>query len=241
MLFMPSVNSNLQIKTKEPTRFDFDSVADTYDKWYETDEGAMYDRLEKKAISKYLLRNVQGKKLLEIGCGTGHWSRFFSEFGFEVTGVDISERMINIAQSKGIPNTSFEIADGHFLPFKNGVFDVTAAIVTLEFVCNAELVLREMARCTRRPGGLLLIGVLNALARLNCKRQLCPESLYAKARLFSPMQIKQLLEPYGQTHITVAGFVPKQQWLLPLAPVTDLMYRLLHRPSGVFIAAEVRL
>jgi len=53
---MPSVSANLRIKTRKPTRFDFNSVADTYDKWYETTEGAMYDRLEKKAISKCLLR-----------------------------------------------------------------------------------------------------------------------------------------------------------------------------------------
>ena len=118
---------------------------------------------------------------------------------------------------------------------------MTAAMVTLEFVRDAELVVREMVRCTRKPGGQLLIGVLNMLARLNRKRQQSPESLYAKARLFSPEQLKQLLEPYGQTHIVAAGFVPLQKWLLPLAPVTDLICRLLHHLSGVFIAAEVRL
>jgi len=238
---MPSANNNLQIKTKEPKRFDFDCVADAYDDWYETAKGAMYDRLEKKAISKYLMRNIHGKKLLEVGCGTGHWSQFFSESGFEVTGIDISEQMINAAQSKGIPNTSFQTADGHSLPFKDGVFDVTASIVTLEFVCNAELVLREMVRCTRRPGGRLLIGALNALAPLNCKRQLYPESPYSKARLFSPIELKEFLEPYGRTHIATIGFIPKQERFLPLATVTDFMCRLLHRPSGVFIAAEVRL
>ena len=238
---MPLANSNFQIKTKKWTRFDFDYVADTYDQWYETTEGAMYDHLEKKAISKYLPRNVQGKKLLEVGCGTGHWSKFFSKFGFEVTGVDISERMINVAQSKAIPNTSFQIADGHLLPFKNGIFDVTAAVVTLEFVYVAELVVREMVRCTRRPGGKLLIGVLNALSQLNRKRQHSPESLYAKARLFSPKQLKELLETYGQTHIATTGFIPEQAWLLTLAPVKNLIGRLLHRPFGVFIAAEVRL
>ena len=238
---MPSVNSNLQIKTKEPTRFNFDSVADTYDEWYETAEGAMYDRLEKKAISKYLLRDVQGRKLLEIGCGTGHWSQFFGEHDFEVMGVDVSERMVSKALETKLQNTSFYIADGHFLPFKDGVFDVTAAIVTLEFVRDAELVVREMVRCTRKPGGQLLIGVLNMLTRLNRKRQQSPESLYAKARLFSSEQLKQLLGPYGRAHITAAVFVPRQKWLLPLAPLTDLICRLLHRPSGVFIAAEVRL
>ena len=238
---MPSVSANLQTKTKKPTRFDFNSVADTYDKWYETAEGAMYDRLEKNAISKYLRGNIRGGKLLEIGCGTGHWSQFFGEHDFEVMGVDVSERMINVAQSKGIPNTSFEIADGHFLPFKDGAFDVTATMLTLEFVRDAELVVQEMVRCTRRPGGQLLIGALNALTRLNCKRQQNPKSLYAKARLFSPKQLKQLLESYGQTHIATAGFVPGQKWFLSLAPLTDLICRLLHRPSGVFIAAEVRL
>jgi len=238
---MPSVSANLRIKTKKPTRFDFNSVADTYDKWYETAEGAMFDRLEKKAISKCLLRNIQGRKLLEIGCGTGHWSQFFNENGFEVMGVDVSERMISEALEKKLQNTSFYIDDGHFLPFKDGAFDVTAAMLTLEFVRDAELVVQEMVRCTRRPGGQLLIGVLNALAQLNRKRKGNIGSPYVNARFFSPEQLEQLLEPYGQTHIAVAGFVPGQKWLLSLAPVIDLICRLLHRPSGVFIAAEVRL
>jgi ubiquinone/menaquinone biosynthesis C-methylase UbiE len=238
---MPSLDTNLKGPVDRPSRFDFDTKAGTYDKWYETAEGLMYDRLEKKAISKYLLRNVPGRKLLEIGCGTGHWSRFFSNYGFEVTGVDTSERMIKVAQNKDIPNASFQIADGHSLPFADNSFDVTAAITTLEFAHSAELVLQEMARCAQRPGGLLLIGVLNVLARLNRKRKGDPGSPYANARLFSPEQLEQLLEPYGQTYIVAVGFVPVQQWLLPLAPVTDLICRLLHRPSGVFIAAEVRL
>ena len=71
--------------------FDFDTIADEYDLWYESAEGAMCDHFEKKAISKYLPKNVKGMKLLEIGCGTGHWSQFFSEYGFEVTGIDVSE------------------------------------------------------------------------------------------------------------------------------------------------------
>lgn len=152
---MPLANTNLQIKTKKQTRFDFNSVADTYDKWYETAEGALYDRLEKKAISKYLLRNVQGRKLLEVGCVTGHWIQFFSEYGFEVTGLDISERMIDIAKSKNISNVSFQVADGHSLPFSDETFNATAAITTLEFVRDSDAVLQEMIRCTRKSGRIL--------------------------------------------------------------------------------------
>ena len=237
---MPSVDTNLEGVDK-PSRFDFDAAADTYDQWYETAEGTMYDRLEKKAVSRYLRQNAQGMKLLEVGCGTGHWSQFFSDCGFEITGVDISEPMIKVAQSKNIANASFQIADGHSLPFNDNSFDVTAAITTLEFVRDAELVLQEMARCTRKPSGQLLIGVLNILARLNRNRQQSPESLYAKARLFSPIQIKKLLHSHGQAHVVTAGFIPRQKYLFPLSPFIEAVGRFLYLPYGVFIAGQVRL
>jgi len=229
------------LSVDKSSRFNFDVVADKYDKWYETTEGAMYDRLEKKAVSRYLRQNVQGMKLLEVGCGTGHWSRFFTDCGFEVTGVDVSECMIKVAQSKNIANTSFQIADGHSLPFKDNSFDVTAAITTLEFVGNAELVLQEMVRCTRKPSGQLLVGVLNALAGLNRNRQKHPESLYAKALLFSPDQTKRLLQSHGQAHVITAGFIPRQKCLLPLSPFIDAVGRFLHLPYGVFITGQVKL
>jgi len=238
---MPWANNNLQLAIEKASRFDFDIIADKYDRWYKSAKGAMYDRLEKKVIGQYLPKNVREKKLLEVGCGTGHWSRFFSRYGFEVTGVDVSEWMINIAKSKNIPNTSFQVADGHSLPFPDEAFDVTAAITTLEFVRDAEAVVREMVRCTRKLGGQLLVGVLNAQARLNRNRKQRPDSPYAKARLFSPSRLKQLLEPFGQLSMFTAGFVPNQKLFLPLAPLIDTVGRILHIPCGVFIAAEVRL
>ena len=235
------VNNNLQMAIEKSSRFDFDLLADEYDSWYESAKGRMYDRLEKKAISCYLPPDAKGKKLLEVGCGTGHWSRFFSEYGFEVIGVDISERMVNIVKSKNISDASFQLADGHSLPFPDETFDVTAAITTLEFVRDAEGVLREMVRCTRKPGGQLLVGVLNVLARLNRNRKQRSESPYAKVRLFSPSQLKQLLEPFGRLAMATAGFVPNQKLFLPLAPLIDTVGRFFHIPYGAFIAAEVKL
>jgi ubiquinone/menaquinone biosynthesis C-methylase UbiE len=238
---MPLVRGNLQMITEKQSRFDFNLLADKYDSWYESAKGRMYDYLEKKAISYYLSPDAKGKKFLEIGCGTGHWCQFFSEYGFEVTGVDISERMINMAKSKDISNASFRVTDGLSLPFADDTFDITAAITTLEFVHDAKTVVREMVRCTRKPGGRLLIGALNKLARLNRNRKQRPESPYANARLFSPSQLKQLLEPYGQVRMVITGFVPNQTVLLPLAPLFDAIGRFLHIPNGAFIAAEVRL
>jgi len=238
---MPSAEQKLQINESKASRFDFGLIADSYDSWYAGKRGAMYDRLEKKAIIRYLPPNAKGEKLLDIGCGTGHWSQFFSEYGFEVTGVDVSEEMIDIAKSKNISGASFQVADGHSLPFADDTFDVTAAITTLEFARDAKAIVREMVRCTRKPAGQLLIGTLNVLARLNRNRKQKPESAYAKAQLFSPTQLKLLLEPFGQLTMVTAGFVPKQKLFLPLAPVIDKLGCILHVPYGVFIAAVVRL
>jgi ubiquinone/menaquinone biosynthesis C-methylase UbiE len=234
-------NSSLQMDTEKSSRLGFDLLVNKYDSWYESDKGRMYDLLEKKAISRYLPPSAKGKKLLEVGCGTGHWSWFFSEYGFEVSGVDVSKRMIDIAQSKNISNASFQVSDGHSLPFEDGSFGVIAAITTLEFVCDAEGVLRKLVRCTRKPGGRLLIVVLNELASLNYNRKQRPESPYAKARLFSPRKPKQFLVRYGEAYMVTAGFVPRQKYLLPLAPLLDTTGRFFHIPYGAFVAAEVRL
>jgi len=241
MLPMPWADTNLQLAIEKASRFDFDLIADKYDQWYKSAKGQMYDRLEKKVIGQYLPKNIGEKKLLEVGCGTGHWSQFFSKYGFEVTGVDISERMIDIAKSKNIPNASFQVADSHSLSFADETFDVTATITTLEFVRDAEAVVREMVRCTRKPGGQLLIGALNGLARVNRNRKQSPESLYVKAQFFSPSQLKQLLEPFGRLAMVTSGFVPNQKLFLPLAPLIDTIGRTLHVPYGAFIAAKVRL
>lgn len=241
MLLMHSADYNLPKTPDKPPLFDFDASADSYDKWYDTAEGKMYDRLEKNAVLKYLSQNVQGAKLLDLGCGTGHWSKFFSDYGFVVTGVDVSERMIKTAQSKHIPNASFQMADAHSLPFDDDSFDIATAITTLEFVNDPAVVLAEMVRCTRSPAGRLLVCVLNSLARLNRTRQQNPQSVYAKARMFSPGQLRRLLETFGKVSITVVGFVPENRLFLPTAPFLDMTARMLHIPYGVFIAGQVKL
>lgn len=49
------------------------------------------------------------KKILDLACGTGHHSIFFANSGYEVTGVDLSERMLQIARknAKGVSGVRF--------------------------------------------------------------------------------------------------------------------------------------
>jgi len=47
------------------------------------------------------------KSLLDIGCGTGNHASFMSALGYKITGVDMSEEMIENAKTKQIPNSQF--------------------------------------------------------------------------------------------------------------------------------------
>jgi ubiquinone/menaquinone biosynthesis C-methylase UbiE len=213
-------------------------VADSYDDWYRTPLGRTFDVLEKKAVEKVLPDTVGANRLLEVGCGTGHWCAFFSAHGFKVTGVDIAPEMIAVARAKGIANASFQVADAHCLPFDDEEFDVTVAITTLEFVRDAEAVLQEMARCTRRSGGFILVGMLNALATINAERKAAGDVPYSDARFFSRAEVKALLEPYGKSNVAVAAFVPRLAVALPLALVTDFVGRIIHSQYGAFIVGR---
>jgi len=225
--------------SERPNRFNFGGMARSYDDWYNTRLGRTYDALEKNALARMLPDPMNANRLLDVGCGTGHWSAFFSTRGFEVTGVDIAPEMIAVARGKRIANASFQVADAHALPFDDGRFDVTAAMTTLEFVRDAEAVLREMVRCTASPGGILLLGVLNALATVNIERQKAGTAPYAEARFFSPQELEALLAPYGSIQVHVTAFVPRQRAALFLAPLTDPLGRLLHRQRGALIVGRV--
>lgn len=201
----------------------------------------MYDRLEKRAIAKLLLPVPNSGRLLEIGCGTGHWSEYFCNRGFDVTGVDISERMIAIARQRSIAAATFEVADAERLPLADGAFDVAAAITVLEFVADPVRVVAEMVRCVKKPGGMLIVGALNWLSAYNRGRKRRAASMCASAHLFSPVDLRGLLAPLGEPSILVAGFVPSWDSLLWLSPLLEWAGGLTGNEHGAFLAAKVTL
>jgi ubiquinone/menaquinone biosynthesis C-methylase UbiE len=230
---------------KTSSRYPFGSVARRYDRWYETGEGQKYDRLEKDALLTLLEGKDGGRKdggrLLEVGSGTGWWSRFFSELGFAVTGIDLSPEMVAVARAKRIPAAHFAVANAHALPFADGTFDACAAITAIEFTRHPEAVIDEMVRCTRRPGGTLYLGLLNTVARVNRRRAAKEGSLYAQARFFTVEEICALLARYGRVRTRVAASPLAVKLPLPLGRGLDGLAARLGLKSGAFIAVRVDL
>jgi ubiquinone/menaquinone biosynthesis C-methylase UbiE len=197
--------------------------------------------LEKKAIDRLLPSARSGGRLLEVVCGTGHWSVYFCANGFEVTGVDISEPMITIARQRKVADGIFDVADAARLPFADDSFDAAAAITALEFVADSNKVVSEMARCVKKPGGTLIVGALNRLSAYNQSRQHRAASMYASANLLSPADLKDLLAQFGEPTVLVAGFVPRWDSLLRLSPLLEWIGRLTGNERGSFLAAKVEL
>ena len=184
------------MKTGANTNFDFDALARDYDRWYETPTGRNHDLYQKLLVLDFLKPNYTNTRLLDVGCGTGHWSAFFASLGLEVTGVDISAEMVEIARSKNLHRCSFRIGDAYELPFDDGFFSIAAAMTTLEFVEYPDRILSEMLRCTE-PGGVFIIGTLNRRSLFNRQRITQCEEPYISGKLFSSKKLRRLLEMYG--------------------------------------------
>lgn len=217
--------------------FNFDTVADEYDSWYETATGKTYNRMEKDLVSKMLPPRFAGRRMLEVGCGTGHWSRFFAQNNYEITGVDVSGKMVARARAKNIPGANFVVADARKLPFPDERFDVGTAITMLEFVPDPAEVLTEVVRCVR-PGGYILVGALNRRSLSWLCRRVNPGAIFREAHLLTSKELRALLEGYGKTKVLCnACFLP-WSWALGLADVFEFISRGLNLGCGAFLVTR---
>lgn len=93
-----------------------------YEEWYQT-TGRRADRLE-KALLERLLAGFPARTLLEVGCGTGHFSRWFTDQGLQVVALDRSLPMLTEATARG--GLPYLLGDALALPFADDSFDRSA-------------------------------------------------------------------------------------------------------------------
>jgi ubiquinone/menaquinone biosynthesis C-methylase UbiE len=136
------------------------STSEYYDKFsnrYDTERANGYfgfiNDLEFEMISPL----VTGKKVLEIGCGTGLILERVHTFATETYGVDISKGMIEVCKNKGL---NVSLASATDLPFENSSFDLSYSFKVLPHVTDIYRALHEIARVTR-PGGRIVLEFYN--------------------------------------------------------------------------------
>jgi len=82
---------------------------DAVSMWPNNNLNRLYHR-EQLSVIDALLPDVEGRSVLDIGCGTGRIARYLAGRGARVDGVDFSERAIEIARGLSTgPNPSYEV------------------------------------------------------------------------------------------------------------------------------------
>ncbi len=124
-----------------PGRLSFDRIATIYDETR---------RLAPRTMARLLavlVDELDGKKVLEVGVGTGRYAVPLQKSGIRVIGVDISRKMVELGLAKGLRDVVF--ADGAHVPFASGAFDVATTNHVLHLIPDWRAVLTEIARVTR--------------------------------------------------------------------------------------------
>ena len=99
-------------------------------------------------------------RILDIATGTGGQAYAFSKRGYKVIGIDISVRMIKIANRKNRYGKAwFLIADSKNLPFKNDSFDIASIAFALHEMPSTirEETLNEMLRVIKSNGSIIIV------------------------------------------------------------------------------------
>lgn len=99
----------------------------------------------------------RGTKLLDLGCGAGGASVLAAQLGANVTGVDASTNLIEVARER-MPETPFQVGEIEDLPFPDGSFDVVFAANVFQFADDQRKAVREARRVLDR-GGRLVVGM----------------------------------------------------------------------------------
>jgi SAM-dependent methyltransferase len=167
-------------------------AAARYESWYATPRGQRADRAERALLARLLGWFPRAQRVLESGCGTGHFTQWLASRGYAAVGLDRSPAMLREARRLA-PGVPLVLADAHRLPLRDGAVDVSALVTTLEFLEQPTKALEESARVAGR--GLVLL-VLNRWSLGALSRRCGPQSrgsLLAGARDFSRALLRDAL------------------------------------------------
>ncbi len=221
-----SINQEQDQPFEEVNPFTDKTVVQRYEAWY-ANIGRRADHLEKDLLKKLLDQFPEAHSLLEIGCGTAHFTRWFETQGLQVLGLDSSRPMLEEAKSLGNPFCL--LADALKLPLATNSFDLTAMITTLEFIPDPLRGLTEALRVSRQG---LILGVLNRRSILGRRINDDQSTAGYAANLFTPNELVRLVKQ------VVGGDQFKISWKTTLWPLTPFSLPL---PWGGFIGMSVRI
>lgn len=131
----------------------YDSIAEDFDRMMN-----MYDTNRRiEVIFEDFLGNapLQGKRLLDGGCGTGWFTRKAIQRGAQVVSLDIAKKLVEVTRQKN-PGTTAVCGSILELPFEDGTFDYVISSDVIEHTPDPYKATKELIRVLKSEGKLCI-------------------------------------------------------------------------------------
>ena len=128
--------------------------ASSYDEGHRPNPMFMAD----EPLLQKLISAIPSGRALDAACGTGRWTEFLADSGQQVTGVDVTPEMLDVARSR-VPLADFQQGSIESLPFEDATFDSVVCALALTHLTALDDVFREFSRVLVSGGTLVLSDV----------------------------------------------------------------------------------
>jgi len=134
---------------------EWDDAAESWAKFVRKGKDYHRDELNNPAIFE-LIGDVKGKQVLDLACGEGYNTRILAAKGAKVTGVDFSEKMIDLAkheEARMNQGINYYVMDASNLEkFSGNCFDLVTCFMSLQDMKNYRKAISEVSRVLRNQG-----------------------------------------------------------------------------------------
>ena len=152
--------------------------------------------LERRREFQRFIDLLNGKKILDLGCGSGEHSLFFKEQGLDVTAIDLSEEMIKLCKEKGLNVFLMDIEN---LNFPENSFDGIWAVSSLLHIPKHKIdkVLKKLNALLKNNG------ILYICLKEGNGEEAIKDNFENTSRFFSFWQEDELKETFGNYFIPI--------------------------------------
>lgn len=153
-------------------------------------------------VLKKLFADLNGKTVLDVGCGKGRFSKVMIDLGANVNGIEPSEKLLH--EARKIQGGSFLLGSSTRIPFPNETFDCILCIEVLQHIPDLKRAIHEMMRVLKPEGKIIIID-RNKLCFIRSlwkkykewkNEWLYPNNFPFREKSFTPGEMKKILFPY---------------------------------------------
>ncbi|RAO75365.1 bifunctional 2-polyprenyl-6-hydroxyphenol methylase/3-demethylubiquinol 3-O-methyltransferase UbiG [Dyella jiangningensis] len=193
--------------------------------------------------------NLPGARVADVGCGGGLLSEALAKAGAHVTGIDMGEKVIEIAQLH-LHETRLETPDlridyrvqssAELASSEPESFDAVCCMELIEHVPDPEALVNDLARMVK-PGGVVVMSTLNrtpaafgaAILGAEYLMRMLPRGTHHYAQFLKPSELGRLMRHAGLEVEDVSGLgynpINRKAWI---SRFTSVNYLISARPAG---------